>query len=76
MYSISIFYLTFYFFEGAAYAPNATPCLLAYHRNTQNGMMCIHLINSAVHPPLGSDAIEYCSFAGVKVEMSPLSGGR
>jgi len=26
--------------------------------------------------PLGSDAVEYCSFAGVKVEMSPLSGGR
>jgi len=22
--------------------------------------------------PLGSDAIEYCSFAGVKVEMSPV----
>jgi len=25
MYSISIFYLTFYLFEGDAYAPNATP---------------------------------------------------
>ena len=29
MYSISIFYFTFYLF-GGAYAPNAPPCLLAW----------------------------------------------
>ena len=29
MYSIGIFYFTFYLFGGGAYAPNAPPCLRA-----------------------------------------------
>ena len=33
MYSVSIFYFTFYSFGGCVYAPNAFPCLRAWGTN-------------------------------------------